>query len=158
MQHFTIRFIAALTTFLIGLTSASVLTVDRPAVSFSTGVEQEVLSVEQQYKEAHLQRDVAALDRILADDFALRYSGRFTTKAERLALIESPSFKFESINTRNVRVQARGDKAIVSGQAMVEGLYQEREYNSPWYGFTRVYEKRGGRWQVLSVQVTHIVR
>ena len=158
MQRFTIRFVAALTTFLIGLTTNTVLTAYGPADFSGSEVEQEVLSVEEQYKEAHVRRDVGALSRILADDFTLTYGGRFTTRAERLALIESAHFKFDSISTRGVRVQLSGDSAVVSGQAIVDGRYQGREYSSPWYGFTRSYEKRQGRWQVVGVRVTHTAR
>ena len=158
MLRFTIRLVVAVTTFLIGLTTTSLLTALPPAALSTPRVEQEVLAIEQQYKEAHLQRDTAALNRILADDFTLHYGSRFITKAERLALMSSPRFKFESISTRNIAVQGSEDRALMSGEAMVEGRYQGQEYSSPWYGFTRVYEKRQGQWQVVSVQVTHITR
>lgn len=158
MQRFTVRFVAALITFLIGLTTNTVLTGYWPTGSPGSEVEQEVLSVEQQYKKAHVQSDVKALSHILADDFTLTYGGRFTTKAERLALIGSSHFKFESIDTRGVQVRVNGDNALVSGQAIVEGWHRGRAYNSPWYGFVREYEKRQGQWQVVGVRVTHVAR
>ena len=95
MQHIAVRISVAIATFLIGLVTASV-----PAgLPLSAGpldlAEQEILNVESEYLEAHMSRDVATLDRVLADDFTLGPAGgKYTDKFERLELLENPAFAF----------------------------------------------------------------
>ena len=157
MQRFTIRLIVALATFFIGITTATVPTAFRFGVTTDVKEEQELLKVERDYIDAHVQRNTALLDRVLADDFTItRFGGRVTNKAERMALVEDPDFKFISIDTDHVRVQTDGDQAVVTGQAVLRGRYQDREFISPRYKFTRIYHRRQGRWQVVAVQLDHI--
>jgi ketosteroid isomerase-like protein len=68
-------------------------------------------------------------------------------------LLEDDDFAFKSIQTDNVRVRVNGESAWVTGEAVVEGHYGDREFASPVYSFTRQYEKRQGRWQIVSVTV-----
>ena len=159
MQHLAVRLSVALVTFFIGI-STSYITNLRPAAHFSTVSDseaaQEVLAVEREYIRAHTERDVAALKSILADDFTIgpaMLMGRARTKASRLALLASPNFTFVSIDTRDVKVQVDGDEAVVTGQAVARSRYRDRDFTSPEYDFVRSYQRRQGRWQVVSVQI-----
>lgn len=156
MKHLIFRFTVSLLTFIIGLASASVLNPFRTHQSAGSGnAEQEVLRVEHEYLAAHLHSDTAALEDILADDFVIRCPhGMITNKAMRLALLERPSFAFDTLNTSDVQVQVNGDSATVTGRAYVRAGYswEARLYDAS-YSFTRHYEKRDGRWQVVSVMV-----
>ncbi|MDX6695879.1 MAG: hypothetical protein QOF02_3482 [Blastocatellia bacterium] len=152
-----LRLFVALFTFLIGLSSVAVLS---PLNYFNAAAdgkaEQEIRQVESQYIMAHLQRDTATLDGLLADEFTIgRARGRGMSKAERLALLEDEDFAFTSIQTDDVQVSVSGDRALVSGEATVEGHYGDRQFASPVYSFIRQYEKRQGRWQIVSVTVRH---
>jgi ketosteroid isomerase-like protein len=158
MQRLTIHLFISLATFIIGTAAANLWPGHHSVLHSQTAVEREVLSVEREYLDAHVRRDEAALDRILADDFIFYHCGRyFTTKAERLALMENPDFSFLSIDTSDVDVHVDGDEAVVTGEAIVRGLSHEREFMSPPYRYTRAYEKRDGRWQVVSVRVSRIM-
>ena len=143
MQPFIIRLFASLATFIIGVTISNLWPAQRLAPFSNSAAEQEVLSLEQQYLDAHVHRDRAALDRILSDDFTFWHCGRrVTRKAERLALMDDPDFTFVSINTEGVEVMVKGDTAFVTGQARVRGRsngYVAREFVSPPYQYTRVY-------------------
>ena len=155
MARLALHIFVALATFLIGLTAAGLRPYHRTGRRPHSAAEQEVLSVEREYLDAHVARDAETLDRILSDDFTFSQSGRLlTTKAERLALMENPDFSFLSIDTNDVDVSVNGDKALVTGEAVARGLYKEQEWVSPPYRFTRVYEKRQGRWQIVSVKTT----
>jgi hypothetical protein len=44
----------------------------------------------------------------------------------------------------------------VTGRAVVRGRYQEDEFTTLPYSYMRVYEKRQGRWQIVSVRATNI--
>ncbi|HEY0547909.1 MAG TPA: nuclear transport factor 2 family protein [Pyrinomonadaceae bacterium] len=155
MRHLIFRFTVSLLTFIIGLASASVLNPFRTHQSSNSDAEQQVLSVEHQYIAAHLRGDAAALNDILADDFVIKCPrGTITNKALRLALLERPSFTFEMFDTSDVQVNVNGNSATVTGIAHIRAGYSwESRLYEPTYSFTRLYEKRDGRWQIVSVVV-----
>ena len=159
MQRNIIYLFVSIATFLIGtIISAPWSGADHAAVtppSSYTSDEQELLSIERRYLDAHIERDVAALDSILADDFTIAHArGRVSNKASRLALVEDSDFTFVNVDTSDVDVHVSGDEGVVTGRAVVTGRYEDREFRSPPYRFMRRYEKRQGRWQIVSVQFT----
>ena len=143
MQRHAIRLTVALATFLVGLTSTSVLNALR---TDTAAAEREVLGVEREYVRAHLERDVAALERLLADDFS-SFRGR-VRKEHRLAMLANPYFEVVSLSTRDVEVEVGGDEARVSGEATLKGVLAGREFETPNYKYTRRLAKRDGRWQI----------
>jgi ketosteroid isomerase-like protein len=154
MKYLAIRFVVALSTFLIGISASALLSPLSFDAASNGEAKQEILQLERRYIQAHLERDVDALDDMLADEFTIKGRwGRGTTKARRLALLEDPDFAFEAINTDNVRVEVNGESATVTGNAFIRSRYEDEESISPTYRFRRSYEKRNGRWQIVSVRV-----
>ena len=153
MKHYALRLIVSLLTFAIGLATASVFHVFRPANVAHSRAEREIMQVEHEYIRANLERDTDTLDNILADEFTISSRYRMTDKAQRLALLRNPDFAFESINVSDEEVTINGDSAEVTGTAWVRGHYYERVFTSPTYEFTRNYERRDGHWQIVSVRV-----
>lgn len=150
MQRIVINLVISLATFIIGVTAATPWTAFRTASDEQS--KQEILKIEQQYLDAHVRRDTAALDQILADDFTFSYfRGGIADKSTRLSLLENSDFMFQSIDTRNVEVAVTGDTAHVVGEAVVHGSYRGRDFVTVPYTFLRTYERRGGRWQIISV-------
>ncbi|HEX8173548.1 MAG TPA: nuclear transport factor 2 family protein [Pyrinomonadaceae bacterium] len=150
MQRIIINVVVSLATFIIGVTAATPWTAFR--TSFDSQDKTEILRVERQYLDAHVQRDAAQLDRVLADDFTFsHYWGGVTDKARRLSLLENPDFAFDSIDTSDVEVSVSGDTARLTGQAVVRGNYRGRPFVTTPYNYTRTYERRDGRWQITSV-------
>ena len=147
MRYYATRIPAALMTFVLGLAAANV-----GGYVFGTSDERDVLSVEREYVRAHVERDVDALDRVLADDFSM-FGGRIT-KEHRLALISNPLFAITSLKTEDVQVVVDGREALVTGTARLTGSFRGREFTPPRYGYTRRLEKRGGRWQIVSCEFT----
>lgn len=156
MQRNIIYLFVSLATFLIGnIITAPWSAANHPPAPTAeyTAAEQELLTIERQYLDAHIQRDVATLDSILADDFTISHAfGRVGDKASRLALVGDSDFTFIDINTFGVDVEVNGDVGFVIGHAVVTGSYEGREFKTPPYRYTRRYEKRQGRWQIVSVQ------
>jgi Domain of unknown function (DUF4440) len=147
MRRIATRLPAALLTFVIGVASAG-LGAD---VWSGTSDERAVLAVEREYIRAHVERDVAALDRVLADDFSM-FGGK-VTKEHRLALLANPLFIITSLDTEDVNVVVSGKEAWVTGTEKMAWRVRKREFSTPRYGFTRKYEKRGGRWQIVSCEL-----
>ena len=147
MRRIATRLPAALLTFVIGVASAGLAGDVWPG----TADERAVLAVEREYIRAHVERDVAALDRVLADDFSM-FNGK-VTKEHRLALLSNPFFVITSLKTEDVNVVVSGKEAWVTGTETLAGRFRKREFSTPRYGFTRKYEKRGGRWQLVSCEL-----
>jgi ketosteroid isomerase-like protein len=153
MKYLATRLVVSLFTFAIGIALAALLPATHSHHVSNSQDEQAILQIERQYIQAHLNGDTETLDSILADDFTVRSRWRVTTKAQRLALLADPDFAFEAIHTDNVVVETGGDSAVVTGEAYIQSRYYDEESVSPVYRFTRNYEKRDGRWQIVSVQV-----
>jgi ketosteroid isomerase-like protein len=151
MQHYAyaLRLSAALATFLFGVTATNFLSAFLPTAS-DGAAERDVLSVEREYVRAHLERDVAALDRALAEDFS-SFGGR-VRKEHRMALLANPLFKVVSLSTGDVRVSVSGDEARVTGKARMKGSTRGREFETPPYEYTRRLTKREGRWQIVHMK------
>ncbi|HEY0169404.1 MAG TPA: nuclear transport factor 2 family protein [Pyrinomonadaceae bacterium] len=147
MRYFATRLPAALVTFLLGVAASGLVSHVWPA---ATAAESAVLAVEREYVRAHVERDVEALDRVLADDFTM-FGGR-VTKDARLALVANPLFAVTSLKTSDVNVVVDGNRALLTGTAKLAGRFRKREYTTPRYGYTRRLEKRGGRWQIVSCE------
>lgn len=151
MQRIFVNLVVSLATFIIGVTAATPWTAFR--TTFDSQDKQEILNVDRQYMEAHVNRDTAALERILADDFSISgYRGSVENKAERLALVEDPNKTFRSIDTRNVEVTFLRGRACVTGEAVIRGSDYGRDFVSLPYSYVRTYERRDGRWQLISVR------
>jgi ketosteroid isomerase-like protein len=147
--HIATRLPVALITFAIGITTANLAARLWPgAAAASTADEQAVLAVEREYLRAHTERDVAALDRVLADDFTS--FGGPVGKEQWLARLANPYFTITSIATDGVSVSVRGDEAWVVGRARLSGSFSGRDFMTPRYEFKRRYERRDGRWQIVS--------
>ena len=134
----------ALLTFFLGVTAAGVW----QGAGTEGRDERAVLAVEREYIRAHVEADVAALECILADDFT-SFGGK-VNKGHRLALLSNPLFKITALKTDEVEVAVSGGAARVSGREKMTSSVRGREFTTPWYEFTRRYERRGGRWLIVS--------
>lgn len=148
MQRYAPRIGVALLAFLVGTASSSLFNFFSPAVAGDA--EREVWAVEREYVRAHLERDVASLERLLADDFS-SFRGR-VRKEHRLAMIANPYFRVVSLETENVEVRVSGDEATVRGTATMKGSVAGRDFETPNYKFKRRLERRNGRWQITNMR------
>ncbi len=147
MRYYATRIPAALITFVLGVASANL-----PGYVWASSDERAVLAVEREYVRAHVERDVPALERVLADDFSM--FGGTVKKEHRLALLRSSHFAVTSLETSDVQVFVSGKEALVTGTAKLSARFRGRAYTTPRYGYTRHLEKRGGRWQIVSCEFT----
>ena len=135
---------------------------DTVATSTQAGViEQELLKLEREWLDAYTKRDVAAMERIEADDFMITFAdGAMRTKADEIASLKQPAPAGTPpiFMTADTKVRLYGDTAVLTGKVMMKGTYAEglrkgQEYNSQ-YRYTDVYVKRNGRWQVVASHLT----
>jgi ketosteroid isomerase-like protein len=115
---------------------------------------QEVIAFRNRYIEAEENRDMAFLDKILADDFfALNPQGKLLDKAGQLENLKRPDRTLKVLNPRETHVQfyANGDVAILTEHVTVDGTDKGKPFGGE-YRFLRVFAKQNGNWKVVLAQ------
>lgn len=138
----------ALVSFAIGQSPTAQL----PADSAS---EQEVREMIEKYRNAILKRDIAALEKIWADDYVfVNAAGDVLSKMERLANIKSGATTLDSINEEeNVAVRVYQNSAVAKSRVTLKGQYSGQPISGE-YRSILVWVKDPGGWQLVSNQLT----
>ena len=115
---------------------------------------QEVVDFRNKYIEAEENRDIAFLDKILADDFfAMNPQGKLLDKAGQLENLKRPDRTLKVLNPRETHVQfyANGQVAVLTEHVTVDGTDKGRPFGGE-YRFLRVFAKQNGAWKVVLAQ------
>ncbi|MBS1787223.1 MAG: nuclear transport factor 2 family protein [Acidobacteria bacterium] len=119
-------------------------------------VEQEILKLEQEWQDALLKSDVAALERIYSDGITYTHSSAATdTKASYIAKIKSGASKYQTLKRDDIKVSIFGDTAVVTCHWMVTSVGDGKSYNTN-ARYIHVYAKVKGKWQMVAHQSTPI--
>jgi uncharacterized protein (TIGR02246 family) len=115
----------------------------------------EIEALEAELRAAQLGADVAALDRLIADDLLFTGpDGALATKADDLAAYRDGVMRVASHEPEALHVRRVGaDVAVVALRARMTGSYA----GQPFAGtarYTRVWAREGGRWQIVAGQVS----
>lgn len=105
--------------------------------------------------------DVAALDRIMADDVTyVHASGKVDTKASYLGAIRSGQLRYIAWTPKDLRVRLLGPgSAVINGEYAVrvtDARVQPAPFDISIFILT-VYARRDGRWQQVAWQSTRDV-
>lgn len=120
-------------------------------------IEQLILQLEKEGREAALKNDVEVNDRLLADNWMnTNANGTVTTKAQLLTLLKTNPFKIQSLESDDVMVRVYEDSAVVTGRSTSNRMGSDNQPMTGQVRFTRVYAKIGYRWQVVAAQSTPI--
>lgn len=126
------------------------------SVSSQTGTKEEILAIEKERNRAIISGDAVALERMTSDDYTfITLRGELRTKREIVQGFKSGSFHYESREISDLSVRVYGNTAIVTGRSNQKGTENGKDYSGD-YRFTRVYVKRGGRWETVALQTTLI--
>ncbi len=118
----------------------------------SNNVEQEILRLEEELRQAEMQLDVATLDRTYADDIMVTAPvGIVVDKSAVMAEVRegASKAKIEVCNKDDIKVGAYGDTAVASYCFTIKGKFEATDVNRQ-FQITDVWMKRQGRWQVVS--------
>ena len=122
----------------------------------TAGAVRAVMKLESRWVRAVTRRDAKALGRILADDYVGTGSdGEVHDKARTLAELRTAAVGFESLKPYDFDVRVDGDTTTVTGRVLAKVML-EGEVVSSRFGYTRIYVKRKGRWQVTQSRTTRI--
>lgn len=115
-------------------------------------VQEQLKKLEEEWAQAFIKRDAAALQRILADDYILiDQDGTVGNKASMIADVTSGEIIFESIKFDKLTVRVYGSVAIITGDEIVR-IRDGEKSSTDGLRFTDVFALRGGRWQAVSSQ------
>jgi peptidylprolyl isomerase len=115
-------------------------------------VEAELKRLEREWFDAVVKNDVAALNRIFADDFiAMGSDGSFLTKTEMIDLLTSGRIKVDELKVDEFKLRLYGNTAVVTGRATF--IRNQRPLGQD--GHIEVWVKRAGPsrkvlWQAVS--------
>jgi ketosteroid isomerase-like protein len=105
---------------------------------------------------AQLRNDLAFLDRVTADDFAIIHAnGDLLTKAEWLADKRSGATRWETLEPSEIQVRVYGNTAVAHNRMNVKG----RLRGAPFAGQTRqssTFVKDQGGWRFVLIHFTTI--
>jgi len=120
--------------------------------------EQVIKQLMQEWADALVKGDQAAIDRITSADWTLTDpQGMLISKAQSDAHRKSGTVKFESFKLDELKVRVYGDTAVVHGLATRKSSYQGKD-TSGQYRSTDVFIKSNGRWQAIAAHVTRVVK
>ena len=127
-------------------------------LSYGQSVEQTLRQLEHDWSQASLKRDLATLDKIIADDWvSIDFQGRTVTKAETIANMKSGSPATQAAGIGEMKVRVFGDSAIVTGSDTEKSTLKGKDVIDK-YLWTDVFVKRDGRWQAVASQSTRVAR
>jgi ketosteroid isomerase-like protein len=119
-------------------------------------VEQQLTKLENDWMNFTLKRDVASLDRLLADDLtSITPEGKLNTKAQELADVKSGDYAPTAATNKDMKVRVFGNTAIVTGVTAIKGKAKGQDISGD-YRFTDTWVLRDGRWQCVATQGSKI--
>lgn len=114
----------------------------------------ELIRLEKVWNDAHLQGDAEKLDHLWSKDIEIVVPNMAAmNKATALAFARSGRMKFQTYETSNLQVRLFGDIAIISGRMKRARTLQGNSVADNWL-FTKVYQRKDGRWQVVHFQAS----
>ena len=127
----------------------------------NTKAEQEVLKVNSDYDKAILAGDLAFYEKLLAPEFiTYNPNGSSRNRSEVLEGLKkqkaAPTFKTSAATSDNVKVKVSGTLAVVTGAWKTTSSSMEADAvpHTEQGHYTVVYEKRNGRWLLISDHAT----
>jgi ketosteroid isomerase-like protein len=113
----------------------------------------EVLKAEREQRDAYLRRDLAATERLVADEYVLTIQGgEVGGKAALMAFLkEEPADPTLTLDAEETQVRVDGDTAVVVGRRVERRKSPDNGREGVAYArYTRTYVRRQGRWRLLA--------
>jgi ketosteroid isomerase-like protein len=117
----------------------------------------EIDQKEEAWRSAMLQRNSAALEALLADDYtAITATGAIQTKDQALSSLRSGAYQLSALNISDRKVRIYGATAVVTSLAELSGSKDHQEMTGR-YRYTRVYVRNPqGQWKIVSFEASRI--
>jgi ketosteroid isomerase-like protein len=121
-----------------------------------SNVESTLTQMEHDLTAAILKRNVAAIDPVLASDFAFTGpDGNVQGKAQFINDIKSGDLALEASAISDMKVRVYGDAAVATYTTTDKGQYKGQDIGGR-YRWTDVFVRRAGKWQIVAGHGTPI--
>jgi ketosteroid isomerase-like protein len=117
----------------------------------------EIDQLEQAWKDAIVQRNVTAMESLLAEDYlAITPNGTLQSRDQTLAALRSGTLQIKSLDFSDRKVRFYGQTALVTSRAELTGTNAGANYSGS-YRYTRVYVRNSqGKWKIVSFEASRI--
>ncbi len=127
-------------------------------VQKSKGIEQELMQLQRSEDDAEAKKDLAALDRLLSDDFI--FTAPTGAVSDKKRLIEdvkngAPEAS-QTISYDEVKAHAYGQSAVVNYLLTVKGTDKENKDYTNRYRNTVIWVKQQRHWRMAAIHVSRI--
>ena len=118
---------------------------------------QQVEQLEEAWRTAQLNDDVAAMDKLLSDDYVgITMTGQVVTKMQQLDRMRNRQLVLSKIVLDDVKVKLIGTTAIVTSLADVDGTSEGQPMHGT-YRYTRIYSRLpSGTWKITNFEATRV--
>jgi uncharacterized protein (TIGR02246 family) len=113
----------------------------------------------QRWYQAWLERDAAAVERMMADDYVyVDPTGHVQDREAILRIIRSPGYRLMSFTRTKVVFRMLGDDAaVIRSRGQGEGEYDGKHFKDDQdQALMQVYARVRGEWKVVAEQATAI--
>ena len=124
--------------------------------AWAEDVQEQLKKLETDRSAAVVKGDVETLEKQTSDDYTLiNMNGQMSDKSQMVAAFKSGQTKLTSDDLSDLKVRVYGNTAVITGKADVKGTLGGSDATGQII-FTRVYVKKGGRWQSVAFQQTRV--
>ena len=117
---------------------------------------QKIIDLDKKRMHAMAQKDIAALNALLADDLVYTHSSaRLDTKQSLMGAMESGATVYTAVEPFDVKAQDLGDTVVLTGAARIRVTSNGNPIQFS-VRFTDVYANKGGQWQMVAWQSTRL--
>lgn len=115
----------------------------------------QIVALERQWRQATLDDDVPAMDKLLSDDYlGITANGEVLTKTQQLDRMRERKLVITSFEIVDRKIKLIGNIAIVTSLVHLDGTSDDAPLQGD-FRYTRVYQRLyGGVWKVTSFEVT----
>ena len=118
---------------------------------------EQVEQMEQSWRTAQLSNDVAAMDKLLSEDYVgITMAGQVVTKLQQLDRMRNRQLLLTRIDLDDVKIKLIGPTAIVTSLVNVDGTMDGQNMHGI-YRYTRVYSRQpSGAWKITNFEATRV--
>lgn len=140
----------------LGLMSARSASAQAPQGPGKTGPEQEVMALSKEKWQWMAERNVEALDKLLAEEAVFVHMGATLNKSQELDTIKTGRIQYKDAQIQEVSVRFVGTTAILLNRIRLVAVVGGTEVVNP-FNVTEVYVKLDGTWKLASLSFTRLM-
>jgi hypothetical protein len=116
----------------------------------------ELLQVAKQLARAERTKDVATLEKLIADEYmGIGANGEVLCKTIILERFSSPVLRFDLHELSDVQVRLLESVGLILGMVSLKGTFAGQVFEGQ-FRFMDVCVKRSGQWQIVASQLTEL--